>query len=214
MLRLLREYGGGAVIAHQNMYCPELDDDTRNAISTNTSIKYCTSPEGQDLNYMARDLRCESDFLKSMHKSDTHANFACFVRGICQHPFIVESEFGWIDKWPKMSDVENREMRAMNKAALADTHTVPRIEDKEWQEYWDYIDDEDTQEGPTEAGASRGEQVRQAKAEQPLEAEQSSDPKKPARPQVKSDPKAPPQTRPAETKPTDPTDAGDAASEW
>jgi hypothetical protein len=27
LFRLLREYGGGAVVAHQNMYCPELDDD-------------------------------------------------------------------------------------------------------------------------------------------------------------------------------------------
>lgn len=27
LLRLLREYGGGAVLAHQNMYCSELDDD-------------------------------------------------------------------------------------------------------------------------------------------------------------------------------------------
>src|SRR5262249_33720297 len=40
LLRLLREYNGGAVLAHQNMYCPELDDAMRNAISTNTSIKY------------------------------------------------------------------------------------------------------------------------------------------------------------------------------
>src|SRR5262249_2399531 len=51
LLRLLREYNGGAVIAHQNMYCAELDEATRTAISTNTSIKYAASPEGQDLNY-------------------------------------------------------------------------------------------------------------------------------------------------------------------
>ena len=139
LLRLLREYNGGAVIAHQNMFCAELDEATRTAISTNTSIKYASSPEGQDLNYMARDLRCDPDWLKAQHKSETHAKFACYVRGMgLTHPFIVHSEFGWIEKWPKMSDEDYRVLRATNKAALEDmrllslkrpeTHKPPQSE--------------------------------------------------------------------------------------
>lgn len=123
MLRLIREYGGGAVLAHQNMYCPELDEDTRNAISTNTSIKYASSPEAQDLGYMARDLRCDPNWLKQQHKSKEFAKFACFVRGMhppLDHPFIVTSRLGWIDKWQKMSDADYKAMRARNKAALQD----------------------------------------------------------------------------------------------
>ena len=72
MLRLAREYNLGVVIAHQNMFCAELNDDIRNAISTNTSIKYAASPEGGDLNYMARDMRCEPDFLKTQTKQRQH----------------------------------------------------------------------------------------------------------------------------------------------
>ena len=184
-LRLLREYGGGAVLAHQNMYCAELDDDTRNAISTNTSIKYASSPEGQDLNYMARDLRCDAEFLKATHKSDTHARFACFVRGMnLQHPFVVPSEFGWIDKWPKMSADAYKALRARNKAALADTH-----------------------EAPTDAERSHVTMKKAAEAN-PISPEKKTDPGKPAPPQN------PPKLQQQTSLTTDPTDAGDPASKW
>jgi hypothetical protein len=190
-LRLLREYGGGAVLAHQNMYCAELDDDTRNAISTNTSIKYASSPEGQDLNYMARDLRCDAEFLKATHKSNTHARFACFARGMnLQHPFIVEEEFGWIEKWPKMSEDAYKALRASNKAALADTH-----------------------EGPSDAERSHVTMTKPAEAG-PLK----TDPGKYAPSPVKSNPKPSAQAKPVEqpqaAPSADPTDAGGAASDW
>jgi hypothetical protein len=132
LLRLLREYNGGAVLAHQNMFCLELDDAMRNAISTNTSIKYCASPEGRDLRYMVSDMRCDEEFLKNVHKTKTHAQFACFVRGMTpplKHPFIVETELGWINKWPKMSDADYKALRATNKAALADTHEPTKKDD-------------------------------------------------------------------------------------
>src|SRR5262249_41718056 len=54
-------------------------------------------------------------------KSTTHARFACYVRGMgLQHPFVVQPELGWIEKWPKMSDVDYAALRARNKAALQD----------------------------------------------------------------------------------------------
>ncbi len=90
-LRLLRECGGGAVLAHQNMFCNELDDDTRNAISTNTSIKYASSPEARDSQYMAGDMRCTDEFLMAQHKSKEFAKFACFVRGCIHHYSILSS---------------------------------------------------------------------------------------------------------------------------
>jgi hypothetical protein len=47
MLRLIREYGGGVVMAFQDMFCNEMNDNTRTAITTNTSIKYAASPEAK-----------------------------------------------------------------------------------------------------------------------------------------------------------------------
>src|SRR5262249_54791669 len=107
--------------------CDELDEPTRNAISTNTSVKYASSPEGQDLNYIARDLRCEADWLKRQHKSKTHAKFACFVRGMgLQHPFLVQPAFGSIDDCRKVSEEEYRARRARNRAALQDDPVPPK----------------------------------------------------------------------------------------
>lgn len=82
LLRLAREYNLGVTIAHQNMYCDELNDSIRGAISTNTSIKYAAAVEALDLSYVARDLRCETDFLRSQIRDATHARFACFVRNL------------------------------------------------------------------------------------------------------------------------------------
>ena len=127
LLRLAREYNLGVIIAHQNMFCAELNDDIRNAISTNTSIKYASSPEGGDLNYMARDMRCDPDFLKTMTKQGSIAKFACSVRGMnLTHPFIDKVELGYIDRWPKMpSDRYELAKEAQRDALKADPKPEP-----------------------------------------------------------------------------------------
>ncbi len=118
MLRLLREYKGGAVLAHHNMYPTEFNDGIRGAISTNTSIKYCTDPRGMDINYMARDLQCEAEFLtRRCRKTTTHARFGCYYVGL-DHPFLFEIPFGELDRWPKMTPEQNALLRQRNKAAL------------------------------------------------------------------------------------------------
>jgi Type IV secretion-system coupling protein DNA-binding domain len=118
MLRLIREYGGGAVLAHQNMYCTEFDDAIRSAISTNTSIKYASSSRGMDIGYMARDMQCDGDFLsRQCVKSADTARFACFFTGL-QHPFIKEFPFGEIAGWPRISDADYENFRSRNRASL------------------------------------------------------------------------------------------------
>lgn len=81
MLRLIREYNAGAILAHHNMYPTECNDGIRSAISTNTGIKYASDPRGMDINYMARDMQCEAGFLtKQCKKSETHARFGTLLR--------------------------------------------------------------------------------------------------------------------------------------
>jgi energy-coupling factor transporter ATP-binding protein EcfA2 len=123
LLRLAREYNLGVVLAHQNMHSLELNDALRTTISTNTSIKYCSSPEAIDQAYMARDLRCDTDFLKLFTAPGT---FACFARGMnLQHPFLTTVQFGSIDRQPKMSAATHQAVFLEAKRALAphsDTH--------------------------------------------------------------------------------------------
>jgi hypothetical protein len=125
LLRLAREYNLGVVLAHQNMHCNELNDSLRTTISTNTSIKYCSSPEASDQSYMARDLRCDTDFLK-VHT--TTGTFATFARGMgLQHPFLTTVEFGNIEQQPQMSDEAHSPVISNAKTFLAasETHKAP-----------------------------------------------------------------------------------------
>ena len=75
MTRLAREYNLGITLAHQNMFCTELTESMRSAISTNTTVKYCASPEGADRNVMARDMRCEPEFLAAQKKDKENVRF-------------------------------------------------------------------------------------------------------------------------------------------
>ena len=120
LLRLTREYNVGVTLAHQQMHCKELNDALRGSISTNTSIKYASNPEGIDRSYVARDLNCEQDFLRTYAvPSETHAHFACFVRGIgLEHPFITEVQFGNIDPSQQMSNEEHAQLIRVNAERL------------------------------------------------------------------------------------------------
>jgi hypothetical protein len=120
MLRLAREYNLGIVIAHQNMYSGELTEALRNSISTNTTIKYCAGSEGIDRSYMARDLRCEQEFITVYTEpKDGHGQFACYARGMgLSHPFIYPVPFGNIQARPQMSEDAYDVMRARNQDLL------------------------------------------------------------------------------------------------
>lgn len=121
LLRLAREYHLGVVLAHQNMYCDELNDSLRTTISTNTSIKYAAAVEAQDIGYMARDLRCEPDFMRSHKVTDTHVNFACFVRNFLDHPMSISVRRGNIQDSDDnhMPDAAYQQLLTNNAARLA-----------------------------------------------------------------------------------------------
>jgi hypothetical protein len=125
MLRLIREYNGGAVLAHHNMFCAEFNetgnaDAIRAVISTNTQIKYASKPGATDIGYVVKDMQCDSEFLvKKCIKDDIVGigRFGCMFRGL-DHPFIYEFPFDEIDQWPSMSDADYHKLREANKKAL------------------------------------------------------------------------------------------------
>jgi GTPase SAR1 family protein len=126
MLRLAREYRLGIVMAHQLMDDPRLKP-IQTTISTNTSIKYAASPEAQDLAYVARDLRCEPDFLRQQEVRDGHVHFACFARNMnLTHPFIVRTPIGRISREPQISEAAYRRWLADNDARLAPAYATER----------------------------------------------------------------------------------------
>ena len=119
ILRLAREYNLGVILAHQNMYCDELNNSIRTSISTNTSIKFCASPEGLDLNYMARDLRCEPGFLSKQQKKDGTVFFASFARGAGMETAISQAAFiERYDQEPKMDAEALKQSIATNRTRM------------------------------------------------------------------------------------------------
>jgi hypothetical protein len=117
----------GVTMAHQSVHPPELNEAVRTSIST-TAIKYCASPEGVDLNYMARDLKCEAAFLSQQQVTPTHVNFACYARGMgLQRPFIVAVPRGNIEQQPQMDEQGHNQLLAKNKERLSSpiTHKAP-----------------------------------------------------------------------------------------
>jgi len=119
LLRLAREYNLGCTIAHQQMHGQPMTDSLRNSISTNTSIKYAAGVEGQDLAYVARDLRCDPEFIKRQKRTDAHAHFACFVRNFTDHPISVSVPLGNINEGMSMAKAAYQELLRRNAAALS-----------------------------------------------------------------------------------------------
>ena len=83
-LRLAREYNLGIIMAHQQMFCNEFNDNTRSSVSSAT-IKYCSKVFSYDRSYMLKDLNCSEHFLdQQVPDHDRHVvKFACSVKG---HP--------------------------------------------------------------------------------------------------------------------------------
>jgi ABC-type molybdenum transport system ATPase subunit/photorepair protein PhrA len=106
MLRKVREYNVGVMMAHHNMYGSELDDAMRVAISTNTSVKFCADPRGQDLSYMARDFGCDPSFLRMQQVTDTDVRFAHVMRRVYDTPVSVTVPRGNLEGLKRRSEEE------------------------------------------------------------------------------------------------------------
>ena len=119
IMRLAREYCLGLTIATQTVHGSPFTDNLRTSLSTNTSVKYASSPEGADINYVARDLRCDAEFIRAQTKTATHGRFACFVRGILEHPVSITVPFGNIQRQPQMTDEQHAAMRKANEERLS-----------------------------------------------------------------------------------------------
>ncbi len=135
MLNLSREYKLGITLAHQQMTGHPFNDNIRNSISTNTSIKYAASVEAADLNQAAKDLRCDPDFIRKQQRRDGQVNFACYIRNMnLKYPFTVSVPIGNTELHDQLtphelSDLldENRHLYGVSpkKALSASRSTAP-----------------------------------------------------------------------------------------
>jgi energy-coupling factor transporter ATP-binding protein EcfA2 len=126
LLRLAREYKLAVTLAHQEMHGAGMTEKIRSAVSTNTTIKYASNPEGIDIGYVARDMRCEPSFFAHTKKTQHRAQFGCFVRGFTDHPMLQYAPFGTIDLMPKMSSEAHVRLLKANAARLSSPREPPK----------------------------------------------------------------------------------------
>lgn len=119
MLQLCREYKLGILMAFQQMHGKPFTDDLRTSLSSSTSVKYASSPEGSDIGYVARDLRTDEAFVRAQTKTRTTGRFACFVRGLLDQPVAITVPFGNIQAQPQMDDEAFAKLLHINRHRLS-----------------------------------------------------------------------------------------------
>lgn len=97
LLQQARQFKLGVTVAHQQIR-PQLTDALFSTISANTRIKYVGTRSHEVAAPMARDMFCDPEFVMKRPVGE----FACFVGGMTDHPFVVSLEDGEIKKLPKM----------------------------------------------------------------------------------------------------------------
>ena len=111
-------------MAHQQIE-GQLSLALRSTFASNTSIKYAGGVSGHDAAVMAKDMRCDPEFILGQRKTTGVTHFACYVRGFTEHPVSIALELAAIDKQPKMSPAALATLIARNRAALSATPQQP-----------------------------------------------------------------------------------------
>lgn len=119
LLQLAREFKLGLFAAHQDI-SSQLSESLKSALATNTSIKYASSLSSMDAAFMAKEMRCDVDFLKKTEHTSTHGRFACYARGLMPSAMLVEFPFRAIEAEPHMTRPQHQRLLERNRALLTE----------------------------------------------------------------------------------------------
>jgi hypothetical protein len=117
LLQQAREFNLGVTLAHQKL--DDLTPKLRATLAANTSIRYVGGVSAADASFMAKNMNCETEFIMSQRKSGGQTHFATYVRGFTDHAVSLSVPLGIIDRQPKMTEAQEQEITARNRAILA-----------------------------------------------------------------------------------------------
>jgi hypothetical protein len=72
-----------------------------------------------DATTMAREMRCDREFLQGMQKREGHTEFACFVRNVTPTPLRLRVPFGAMESRPRLTETEHDELLDISRARYA-----------------------------------------------------------------------------------------------
>ena len=87
-----RKYNVGLMFATQ--YVGQLPDEVRQSMAGNTATKIVGPVSMQDARYLAHEMGTSPEFIRSMKKTERHAEFAAYVRNRINTALRVEVPFG------------------------------------------------------------------------------------------------------------------------
>jgi hypothetical protein len=80
ILSTARKYGLGMIGASQ--FLSQMPENVKAAINGNTAIKIAGPVSFQDAQALGREMYVDGDFIRSMKKTSTHADFAIYARSV------------------------------------------------------------------------------------------------------------------------------------
>ncbi|SUS07748.1 conserved hypothetical protein [uncultured Defluviicoccus sp.] len=113
LLNQARKYKVGMVLAHQNL--EQLSQRLRGTIMASTSIKLAGGVSAKDAALMAKEMRCEPDFVQGMRKRQGDTEFACWIKHATPHAIKATVPLGSVERLPKLSDDAHQALIAANR---------------------------------------------------------------------------------------------------
>lgn len=110
----------GMVLAHQ--YLGQLDPKLYEAIAANTAIKFAGGVSARDARALAGDLRTDAEVIEGQER----LSFAAFIKGVTKQAVSVKVKAGRMEREPRMSAAERRQLREVMRARYAIHHTEAR----------------------------------------------------------------------------------------
>jgi hypothetical protein len=117
LLNQARKYKVGLILAHQNL--GQFETKLSAAVMASTAIKIAGGVSARDAGTLAREMRCEPEFLLSMRKHRSASDFACFIRNVTPQPVALTVPFGQMEGQPRMSEAELQDLLAQNRRRVA-----------------------------------------------------------------------------------------------
>ena len=123
LLNQARKCKTGLILAHQNL--GQFDRGLQASVMASTAVKLAGGVSAGDGATLAREMRCEPEFLLSMRKRRASTEFACFVRNVTPTPVALSVPFGQMEGRPRSSDAEHKDLIARNRERVSSSRPTP-----------------------------------------------------------------------------------------
>jgi hypothetical protein len=129
LLNRVRQFKLGVVIAFQNTQ--QANDKLKASIASSTAVKYAGGTSFEDARWLAREMRCDADFILAQKRDGRPpkwAQFACYVRNFTGSAVSLTVPFFTLESMPQMTPTEHQALLTANRARVSAPQLTPEQE--------------------------------------------------------------------------------------